>query len=138
MNQLVNPSSRYYDPIMALNQYLDEKNAFNLIYNEDKNMYSLPYLYAEYKNNIEPIGLSKKIMGSIKKFLADNLYSKEEVRLILSHLTPDVNKYGYETIAYLEKSIKRMSELSELTKNSNYKEMDVVNYIRPLAKVMLN
>jgi hypothetical protein len=136
MNQFVNPSSRYYDPLLVLNEYLDESNAFKLVYNEDKNTYSLPYLYGEYKNDIEPITLSNKIIGSIKKFLTDNLYSREEIKLLLSHLMPKLNKYGYKTIEYLEKNVKRMDNFLERDIKPPNNKIDIVAYIEERKKTI--
>ncbi len=115
---------------------MDESNAFKLVYNEDKNTYSLPYLYGEYKNDIEPITLSNKIIGSIKKFLTDNLYSREEIKLLLSHLMPKLNKYGYKTIEYLEKNVKRMDNFLERDIKPPNNKIDIVAYIEERKKTI--
>ena len=59
--------SRYYEPFRILKAKLASQNVFKLIYNEDKETYSLPYLYGNYKNELEAGEIASQIIKSIKK-----------------------------------------------------------------------
>lgn len=126
MNEFINPASRFYEPLRALEWHLNEFNPFKLVYNEDKETHSLPYLYWGYKNDIDAVNLSNKIINSIKKYLSDNLYNKEEIKLLLSHLMPKLNKYGHKTIESLEYKVKNSKRILELGVKQQYSEIDII------------
>lgn len=91
-------TSRYYEPLMALKRKVAAKNVFKLVYNSDKNTYHMPYLYKNYKNELDPISISNQIVQSVKQYLNDNLFSEEERNLLLSELKPSIESFGDEII----------------------------------------
>lgn len=106
-------SSRYYQPFSALKSKLDDFHLFKLVHNDDKDTYSLPYLYGNYKNDLEPIPLGENIISSIKKYLNDNLFNAEEQKLLMDELTPYIENFGSKTIASLEKKIAMAGDETE-------------------------
>jgi hypothetical protein len=98
----INFSSRYYDAFQALKNKVDSINYFRLIHNEDKGTYSLPYLYGNYKNELEPITTSTIIIDSIQNYFSSNLYSKDEIKLLLSELIPFSNSFGNNSVNSLK------------------------------------
>src|SRR5690606_24634463 len=58
-------SSRYYEPFRILQAKVASQSVFKLIHNSEKGTYSLPYLYAGYKNELEPVSISNNIIQSI-------------------------------------------------------------------------
>ena len=109
-------SSRYYAPFNVLKDKLDALKFFNLVYNDDKNTYSLPYLYGNYKNELEPISISNKVISSITEFLDENLFSLEEKKLLLSELIPYATNLGAKTIDSLTKKLTNFEGASEKQK----------------------
>ena len=79
-------ASRYYEPLRYLKAQLDSTKAFKLIHNSDKDTYSLPYLYTNYKDELNPTLISTRIIKSIKQYLEDNLFNTEEKKLLLIKL----------------------------------------------------
>ncbi|WKL47954.1 hypothetical protein Q1W71_23775 [Flavobacterium pectinovorum] len=112
-NSKIGFSSRYYEPFKILKAKVASKNIFKLVYNEDKNTYSFPYLYENYKNELEPISISNKIIKSIKQYLDDNLFTREEKKLLLTELLPYVVIFGNDTINTLNKRIDLIRKYEE-------------------------
>lgn len=98
-------SSRYYEPFRLLRAKVASQNVFKLIHNSEKGTYSLPYLYAGYKNELEPVSISKNIIQSIKKYFDDNLFNAEEKKLLLTELMPYIESFGDDTIKSLSNRI---------------------------------
>ena len=98
-------SSRYYEPFRLLKAKVASQNVFRLIHNEEKGTYSMPYLYANYKNELEPEVISRKIIKSVRQYLDDNLFSPDEKKLLLSELQPCVEIFGNDTINTLTNRI---------------------------------
>jgi len=98
-------SSRYYEPFRLLRTKVASQNVFKLVHNSDKDTYSLPYLYAGYKNELEPITISDNIIQSIKRYFEDNLFNKEEKDLLLTELMPYIHSFGDDTIQSLSNRI---------------------------------
>ena len=94
-------ASRYYEPLRFLKAQLDSNKVFRLIHNADKNTYSLPYLYENYRNQLNPTQISTTIIKSIKRHLDDNLFNIEEKKLLLTELTPHIENFGSDTITRL-------------------------------------
>jgi hypothetical protein len=101
----INFSSRYYDAFQILKNKVDSTNYFRLIHNEDKETYSLPYLYGNYKNEIEPITTSNRIIESIQNYFSSNLYNKDEIKLLLTELIPFSKLFGNNSIDSLKTRI---------------------------------
>lgn len=97
--------SRYYEPFRILKAKLASQNVFKLVHNEDKDTYSLPYLYENYKNELETDEIASHIIKSIKKYIGDNLFSSDEKKLLLTELQPYVKNYGNDTINRLSNLI---------------------------------
>jgi hypothetical protein len=98
-------SSRYYEPLMALKRKLAAQNVFQLIHNSEKDTYHMPYLYDGYKNELDPITIANQIVLSIKQYLNDNLFSKEERNLLITELRPSIESFGEDIINSLTKRI---------------------------------
>lgn len=94
-------SSRYYEPLERLKLMLDSQNVFKLIHNEEKGTYSLPYLYENYKNELDSEVISNGIVQAIRKYFENNLFNSEEKQVILSNLQPYIEKFGNNTINHL-------------------------------------
>lgn len=109
----IQSTSRYYEPFEILKRKLNSQAVFRLIHNEDKGTNSPPYLYGNYKNELEPIPIANSIIKSIKNYLDENLFSIDEKKLLLSELTPYVNSFGNYTINRLTDRIKLNEELKE-------------------------
>jgi len=105
-------SSRFYEPLRILIGRVDANHVFKAVYNEDRETYSSPYLYENYINDIEPVTTSDKIVNSVKKYFADNLYNKDEIKLLLADLMPYITTFGDRTIKYLTE---RMDVSTEVT-----------------------
>src|SRR5690554_922040 len=103
-------SSRYYEPLQQLKLMFDSQNVFKLIHNEEKGTYSLPYLYENYKNELEPEVISTGIVQAIRKYSESNLFSSEEKQVILSNLQPYIENFGNNTINHLIFRIDRAEE----------------------------
>jgi len=103
-------SSRYYEPLQQLKLMFDSQNVFKLIHNEEKGTYSLPYLYENYKNELEPEVISTGIVQAIRKYFESNLFSSEEKQVILSNLQPYIENFGNNTINHLIFRIDRAEE----------------------------
>ena len=130
-------SSRYYEPYRILKANLASQNVFKLVHNEDKGTYSLPYLYGNYKNELEPVSIASKLIKTVIKYLDDNLFSLDEKKLIVSELMPYVADFGKDTINSLnnrislldgsekhsqitkeyEKTIKSLKQINEILNN---------------------
>lgn len=91
-------SSRYYEPLQILRKKLDGVTALPLVYNSEKDTFSLPYLYENYKNEIEPEKTSRQIIQSLKGFFRENLFNEKEMNLILKELEPEIVNYGEKLI----------------------------------------
>lgn len=104
-NSKIGFASRYYEPLRFLKAKLASQNVFRLVYNEDRGNYSFPYLYANYKNELEPVSISNKIIQSVKQYLEDNLFNLDERKLLLSELMPHVVIFGNDTITTLTNRI---------------------------------
>ncbi len=70
----------------------------------------MPYLYEGYKNELEPVSISKSIAASVKKYLDENLYTPDEKKLLLSELEPSIINFGQDTIHSLTKRIELTTE----------------------------
>lgn len=120
-------SSRYYDALQTLKSKLNSVNYFKLIRNEEKGTYSLPYLYEDYKNEIEPITVSNRIIVNIQEYFSSNLYSNEEIKLFLIELIPFLKLFGNDSIEFLEGRLKFYE---------NQKPEDHPLYIKECAKTI--
>lgn len=152
-NSKIGVSSRYYEPFRILKAKVASQNVFKLVHNEDKGTYSLPYLYGNYKNDLEPVSISNKIIKSIKQYLDDNLFSLDEKKLLLSELMPYVSTFGDDTINSLtnrigltdekdkysqiiseyEKTIKSLKQINEIINNefvAYFTSMTSENYLQ--------
>ena len=129
--------SRYYEPFRILKAKVASQNVFKLVHNEDKGTYSFPYLYGDYKNELEPVSISSKLFKSVKQYLDDNLFSVDEKKLLVSELMPYVANFGNDTINSLnnrisltddkeehsqiiseyEKTIKSLKQINEIINN---------------------
>jgi len=116
-------SSRYYEPFKILKGKIASHIVFELVHNEDKDTYSLPYLYGNYKHELEPISLSNKIVDSVKKYLDDNLFSLEEKKLLLSELMPYVKSFGLDIINSITSRVKLASDKSRLSNGDHIAEL---------------
>lgn len=67
-------SSRYYESFRLLRAKVDSQNVFKLIHNSEKDTYSLAYLYAGYKNDLEPVSISNNIIQSIEMQKRKNFF----------------------------------------------------------------
>jgi len=94
-------SSRFYEPLRILKGRVDADHLFKPVYNEDKETYSSPYLYGNYRNDIEPVTASGKIVNSVRNYFTENLYNKDEIKLLLADLMPSVTNFGERIINYL-------------------------------------
>lgn len=106
INTKIGPSSRYFESLTALRFKLKSQNLFKQVHNPDKGTYSPPYLYGNYKNELEPIPISDKIIQSVKTYLDENLFNAEEKKLLLTALTPSIEEFGNDTITFLTNRIK--------------------------------
>lgn len=106
INTKIGPSSRYFESLTALRFKLKTQNLFKQVHNPDKGTYSPPYLYRNYKNELEPIPISDKIIQSIKTYLDENLFNAEEKKLLVTALTPSIEEFGNDTINFLTNYIK--------------------------------
>lgn len=114
-------SSRYYEPLKVLHAKLDGIAVLNLIYNSEKETYSLPYLYENYKNEVNSKTSAQRIINSIKFYFKENLFNEKEVDLLLKELEPDIINYGERTI----NSMKSRRELAiEFNKDEIASEID--------------
>ena len=113
MKNKIEFGSRYYEPFKILGAKLESKNIFKLIHNEDKDTYSLPYLYENYKNELEPYEIANRLIKSIKKYLEENLYSSDEKKLLLTELEPYIENYGNDTVHSLTNRINNASKDSQ-------------------------
>lgn len=117
---------RYYESYRLLSYNLDVSKLFRLTYNEDKETYSFSYLYKSYKNELEPVSMSIKIVSSVKKYLEDNLFSIEEKKLLLNVLIPDINFFSESKVSSLKRIITRINLYSN--------KEDYLEYIEELNK----
>ncbi|MBX9891360.1 MAG: hypothetical protein K2Y12_03450 [Chitinophagaceae bacterium] len=76
-----------------------------MVRNEEKGTYSLPYLYKNYKNELEPVSVASKLVESVRQYLDDNLFSLDEKKLLLLELMPYIENFGNDTINSLNKWI---------------------------------
>ncbi|HXD92124.1 MAG TPA: toll/interleukin-1 receptor domain-containing protein [Bacteroidia bacterium] len=121
-------SSRYYEPFRILKTKVASQNVFKLIRNEEKNIYSMPYLYGGYKNELEPVSISIKIIKSVKQYLDDNLFSLDEKKLLLSELTPYVEDFGNDTI-------KRLTNRIDLTERKEEHSQIISEYKKTISSL---
>lgn len=146
-------SSRYYEPFRLLRTKVASQNVFKLVHNSDKNTYSLPYLYAGYKNELEPITISHNIIQSIKKYFEDNLFNEEEKDLLLTELMPYIHSFGEDTIQSLsnriglttnkeehaeiiseyEKTISSLKQINELLNKNFNREYFMTSITEPMV-----
>jgi hypothetical protein len=136
-NSKIGFSSRYYEPFRILKAKVASQNVFKLVHNEDKGTYSFPYLYGNYKNELEPVSIASKLFKSVQQYLDDNLFSLDEKKLLVSELMPYVANFGNDTINSLnnrisltddrekhsqiiseyEKTIKSLKQINEIINN---------------------
>ena len=123
----IKPSSRYYGPLSILKSILDPTKVFELHHNEDKDTYSMPFLYGDYKNTIEPTTVKNGIIKSIYYYMEDNLFNVDEKQLLYFELNPYIINYGDELT-------KRLNSRIALFKSSNSGEH--TGYIAELNKTI--
>ncbi len=82
---------------------LKSHKVFKLTHNEEKGTYSLPYLYASYKCELDPNAIANSLIRSITNYLSENLFNADEKELLLSELQPSIENFGNDTIAFLTK-----------------------------------
>lgn len=94
---------RYLNEFKVLKDFVNIKNYFRKIYNEDKGTVSTsPYLYHGYVNELDYCILSDQIFTKIKMFFEQNLYKTEEISMFIRHLKPYINSFGSDVVKYLE------------------------------------
>jgi hypothetical protein len=113
-------SSRYFEPLNILKSKVDAVRLFDLIHNEDKDTYSLPYLYGNYKNTIVTIPTASQIADSVKKYMHDNLFTQEEIKLLLGDLMSAVHGFG-------ECSVNSLDNRIELASGEREKHLSYIN-----------
>lgn len=119
-------SSRYYNPLMILVSKVSSDKVFKLHYNEDKETFSFPYLYKDYKSDILPILKANQIMSSVKSYLEENLYNIEEKKLLITELFPYIENFGNKTIVFL----------TSQTEKINIEDEEHFNYIKECKKTI--
>jgi hypothetical protein len=90
----INFSSRYYEAFRTLRGMVDADHYLETHYNEDRHTTSFTYLFGNYLNHLEPVGLSQQVTARVIAYLADNLYRPEEVKLLLRELLPIAQVFG--------------------------------------------
>ncbi len=130
-NSKIGFSSRYYEPLRILKAKVASQNVFKLVNNSDKDTYSFPYLYANYKNQLEPISISRKIIKGIRQYLEDNLFTPEETNLLLSELKPHIADFGSDTIKSLTN---RIDSADKLEGREKYSEV-IAEYEKTIASL---
>lgn len=105
-------SSRYYEPFMTLSRMVDADHYLPTRYNEDKETTSFAYLYGNYQNDLEPVGLSQLITTKVAGYLRDNLFRPDEIKLLLQELLPQAQLFG-------ERAIKSMRDWSYRAAKNN-------------------
>lgn len=94
-------SSRYFEPMRFLTSAVSSSRAFKQVYNSEKETYHMPYLYANYKTDIDPTAVSETIFNSVRQFFDDNLFTQQERKLLLTELRPQIEHFGADTIRSL-------------------------------------
>lgn len=93
-NRKIGFTSRYYEPLRNLQSRLDSEKIFRIAIHS-----------GSYKNELEPIQVSKNIILSIKEYFDANLFSPEERKLLLEELSPSIVYFGDNTIARLKRFV---------------------------------
>ncbi len=121
-------SSRYYEPFQMLSRIIDGDNYLPTHYNDDKQSISFAYLYRNYSNTLEPVSLAREIIEKIKKFLSDNLYRTEEIKLLIQELLP-------LALSFSERSVNSMGQWADrATLNGDH---EYATELRQTVNVML-
>lgn len=107
--------SRYYESFRILKDEILDRNVFEFIHNEDKNTYSLPFLYENYQNKLDVESISSSTIGLIKRYFKDNLFNDAEIELLMSNLMPYIENYGNETIARLSRQVDYLNRTTSET-----------------------
>lgn len=131
-------SSRYYQPFCVLRNKLDALKFFNLVYNDDKNTYSLPYLYGNYKNELEPILITNEVISSINLYFDENLFSNKEKELLLSELIPYAKSFGEKTIDSLSKKLTNYIDATEKHKKYLIECEKTVSCLKQISNILVS
>lgn len=92
-------SSRYYEPFQILSRMIDADAYLPTRFNEDKRTYSFAFLYGNYTNETEPVGLSRQITDKVTAYLRENLYRNDEIKLLLEELLPLAQRFGERPVS---------------------------------------
>lgn len=112
MTKTIGFGSRYYEPLSILKNEILDRNVFELVYNADKDSYSSPFLYEDYKNALDVETISISTIDLIRKYFSDNLFNDEETELIMSNLMPSIENYGKATIDRLSRQVEYLNRTS--------------------------
>ncbi len=111
----------------------------------------MPYLYANYKTDIDPIAVSETIFNSVRQYFDDNLFNQQERKLLLTELRPRIENFGTDTIQVLvhkmnitenkaeysdkfsefKKTISALEEIREILSNKFLENNFMVEEIEP-------
>lgn len=122
-------SSRYYEPFQSLSKMVSPWSVFELVYNEDKETYHLPYLYGGYEDKLNPIAKSSSVIEKIENYLDANLFTNEERKILVKELISVVEE--------LDKGIRKWSKRYIEAPESEEKEKNL-EYINQLKKSIAN
>lgn len=125
----INPDSRYFETIQTFKKIINSDRAFKLIYNPDKETSSYPYLYENYKNEIDTKSIISTIYERLKKIFIDNHYTPKEIILLIENLYPIFEDYGKETKSALGVRNSRLGKESPL-RDEYSKTIAALNEIR--------
>ena len=115
MTKKIGFGSRYYESFKILKDEILNRNIFELVHNEDKDTYSLPFLYENYQNKLDVESISNSTIGLIKKYFKDNLFNEAEIELLMSNLMPYIENYGAETIDRLSRQVDYLNRTTSET-----------------------
>lgn len=131
-----NSDSKYYRILQSLKNIVDSDKAFNPVYNEDKQSYHLPYLFENYKNEINPGIIISEIYEGIKKVLADNLFKPTEILLLIEDLMPSIYDYGKKSKSELGFKCAKIRSDSPIY-NEYSKTIEALNEIKDVLQSKL-